>query len=150
MVVLFLAGDHFLAAALERDPDLLDRALAKKILIATPVTLISVLKGVAYGWRQEKLAQNAEELRRIGAEFYDRLRAFADAYADSGRHLARALDSYNQSAGTWDSRVLPSLRRMSELGAGGSQEPPQILPVDGAARHPQAIAPRAEVRLPEA
>src|SRR4029077_19924990 len=76
MVVLFLAGDHFLAAALERDPDLLDRALAKKILIATPMTFISVLKGVAYGWRQEKLAKNAEELRRIAAEFYERLRGF--------------------------------------------------------------------------
>jgi len=150
MVVLFLAGDHFLAAALERDPELLDRALAKKILIATPVTLISVLKGVAYGWRQEKLAKNAEELRRIGAEFYDRLRAFAEVYADSGRHLARALDSYNRSAGTWDARVLPSLRRMSELGAGGGQEPPQILPVDGAARNPQSLAPRPDVQLPEA
>jgi DNA recombination protein RmuC len=148
MVVLFLAGDHFLAAALERDPDLLDRALAKKILIATPVTFISVLKGVAYGWRQEKLAQNAEELRRIGAEFYARLRAFAETYAESGRHLARALDSYNRSAGTWDARVLPSLRRMTELGAGSGQEAPQILPVDGAARSPQVLA--SEVRLPEA
>jgi len=150
MVVLFLAGDHFLAAALERDPDLLDRALAKKILIATPVTLISVLKGVAYGWRQEKLAQNAEELRRIGAEFYDRLRAFAEVYADSGRHLARALDAYNRSAGSWDTRVLPSLRRMSELGAGGSHEPPQILPIDGSVRTPQPIVTRPEIRLPEA
>src|SRR5690242_9331768 len=150
MVVLFLAGDHFLAAALERDPELLDRALTKKILIATPVTLISVLKGVAYGWRQEKLAKNAEELRRIGAEFYDRLRTFAETYADSGRHLARALDSYNRSAGTWDARVLPSLRRMSELGAGGSQEPPQLLPVDGAARNPQSLTPRPDVQLPEA
>jgi len=148
MVVLFLAGDHFLAAALERDPELLDRALAKKILIATPVTLISVLKGIAYGWRQEKLAKNAEELRRIGAEFYDRLRAFGEVYADSGRHLARALDAYNRSAGTWDSRVLPSLRRMSELGTGSAQEPPQIPAVDGAARNPQALVP--EARLPEA
>jgi DNA recombination protein RmuC len=139
MVVLFLAGDHFLAAALEREPDLLERALARKVLIATPVTLVSVLKGVAYSWRQEKLAQNAEELRRIGAEFYDRLRAFGDAYADSGRQLAKALEAYNRSAGSWDARVLPSLRRMSELGAGGANEPPQILPVDGAARDPQAI-----------
>jgi len=150
MVVLFLAGDHFLAAALERDPDLLDRALAKKILIATPMTFISVLKGVAYGWRQEKLAKNAEELRRIGAEFYDRLRAFAEVYADSGRHLARALESYNRSAGSWDARVLPSLRRMSELGAGGGQDPPQIPPVDGAVREPQGIGRRPETRLPEA
>ena len=76
MVVLFLAGDHFLSAALERDPELLERALARKVLLATPVTLVSVLKGVAYGWRQERLAQNAEELRRIASEFYERMRAF--------------------------------------------------------------------------
>jgi DNA recombination protein RmuC len=144
MVVLFLAGDHFLSAALERDPELLERALARKVLIATPVTLISVLKGVAYGWRQEKLAQSAEELRRIGAEFYDRLRAFAEVYADSGRHLTRALEAYNRSAGSWDARVLPSLRRMNELGVGGADEPPQIPRLDGEAREPQALLRRPE------
>jgi DNA recombination protein RmuC len=144
MVVLFLAGDHFLSAALERDPELLERALARKVLIATPVTLISVLKGVAYGWRQEKLARNAEELRRIGAEFYDRLRAFAEAYADSGRHLTRALEAYNRSAGSWDARVLPSLRRMNELGVGGADEPPQIPRLDGEAREPQTLLRRPE------
>jgi DNA recombination protein RmuC len=144
MVVLFLAGDHFLSAALERDPELIERALARKVLIATPVTLISVLKGVAYGWRQEKLARNAEELRRIGAEFYDRLRAFAEAYADSGRHLTRALEAYNRSAGSWDARVLPSLRRMNELGVGGADEPPQIPRLDGEAREPQALLRRPE------
>ena len=144
MVVLFLAGDHFLSAALEHDPELLERALARKVLIATPVTLISVLKGVAHGWRQEKLARNAEELRRIGAEMYDRLRSFAEAYSDSGRHLQRALEAYNRSAGSWDARVLPSLRRMNELGIGGADEPPQIPPVDGAAREPQALVRRPE------
>ncbi len=148
MVVLFLAGDHFLAAALEREPDLLDRALAKKVLIATPMTLISILKGVSYGWRQEKLARNAEELRRIGAEFYDRLRGFAEVYAESGRHLAKALDAYNRTAGSWDARVLPSLRRMSELGAGGANEAPVIPKVDGAAREPQGVA--GLPKLPEA
>ena len=85
MVVLFLAGDHFLSAALERDPELLERALARKVLLATPVTLISVLKGIAYGWRQEKLANNAVELRRVAAELHDRIRLFADSYAESGR-----------------------------------------------------------------
>ena len=144
MVVLFLAGDHFLSAALERDAELLERALARKVLIATPVTLISVLKGVAYGWRQEKLARNAEELRRIGAEFYDRLRAFAEVYADSGRHLAKAVETYNRSAGSWDARVLPSLRRMHELGAGGGDSPPQIPSLDGVVREPQALPPRPE------
>src|SRR5262249_9163288 len=75
MVVLFLAGEHFLSAALERDRDLLETALGKKVLIATPVTLVSVLKGVAYGWRQERLATNADELRRIAGEFHERVRA---------------------------------------------------------------------------
>lgn len=142
MVVLFLAGDHFLSAALEREPDLLEKALARKVLIATPVTLVSVLKGVSYGWRQEKLARNAEELRRIGAEFYDRLRAFAETYVESGRHLAKAVDAYNRSAGSWDARVLPSLRRVSELGIGGAQEPPQMPSLDTATREPQP--PRRE------
>jgi DNA recombination protein RmuC len=144
MVVLFLAGDHFLSAALEKDPELLERALARRVLIATPVTLISVLKGVAYGWRQEKLAQNAEEIRRIGAEFYERLRVFGETYADAGRHLAKALDVYNRSAGSWDSRVLPSLRRMKDLGAGGTTEVPQIPHIDAAARDPQSLPRRPE------
>jgi len=139
MVILFLAGDHFLNAALEREPDLLERAVQRKVLIATPMTLISVLKGVAYGWRQETLAENAESIRKIGSEFYDRLRAFADVYTDAGRHLARAVESYNRSAGTWDARVLPSLRRMSELGVGSGAEPPAIPPTDGAIRQPRAM-----------
>jgi len=139
MVVLFLAGDHFLSSALEREPDLLERALARKVLIATPVTLISVLKGVAYGWRQEKLAQNAEEIRRIGGEFYDRLRAFGEVYAEAGRHMAKALEAYNRSVGSWDARVQPSLRRMRDLGVGNSAEPPHVPPLDGMARDPQTI-----------
>ncbi len=139
MVVLFLAGDHFLSAALERDPELLERALARKVLLATPVTLISVLKGVAYGWRQEKLAQNAGELRRIASEFYDRVRGFADYYADSGRHLAKAVDAYNRSAGSWDARLVPSLKRMRELGVGGADEAPEPARIDTAAREPQPL-----------
>jgi DNA recombination protein RmuC len=136
MVVMFLAGDHFLSAALERDAELLERALAKKVLLATPVTLISVLKGVAYGWRQERLAQNAVELRRIAGEFQERIRAFADFYADSGRHLARAVDAYNRSAASWESRLLPSLKRMRELGAGAAQEAAEPPRIDVAVREP--------------
>ncbi len=128
MVVLFLAGDHFLSAALERDPDLLERALARKVLLATPVTLVSVLKGVSYGWRQERLAQNAGEIRRIAGEFYDRVRIFAEFYADSGRQLAKAVEAYNRSAGSWDARLLPSLKRMRELGVGAGDEAAQPAP----------------------
>ena len=120
MVVLFMAGDHFLAAALERDPELLEKALARKVLLATPVTLVSVLKGVAYTWRQEKLAQNAGELRKLGAELYDRVRVFADSYSEAGRNLAKAVDAYNRSAASYESRLVPSLKRMRELGVGGN------------------------------
>lgn len=123
MVVLFLPGDHFLSAALARDPELLDRALTKKVLVATPVTLISVLKGIAYGWRQERLAKNAEELRRIASEFYDRMRLFAEGYAESGRQLAKAVEAYNRSAGSWEARLEPSLKRMRELGVGSAEVP---------------------------
>ena len=144
MVVLFLAGEHFLSAALETQPDLLETALSKKIVIATPVTLISVLKGVAYGWRQEKLAQNAEEIRRIGNEFYDRMRMFGETYAETGRQLSKTLETYNRSAGCWDSRVLPALRRMSELGVGGTQAPPKIPAPDGIVREPQPPSQRPQ------
>ena len=136
MVVLFLPGEHFMGAALERDRELLEVALAKKVLLATPVTLVSVLKGVASGWRQERLAKNAEELRRIAGEFHERVRAFAEFYADSGRHLSRAIEAYNRSVGSWDSRLLPSLKRMRELGVGGSAETAQPVRIDTAARQP--------------
>jgi DNA recombination protein RmuC len=134
MVVLFLPGEHFLNAALERDAGLLERALEKKVLIASPVTLVSVLKGVAYGWRQERMAKNADELRRIASEFHDRMRIFAEAYADSGRHLAKAVEAYNRSIGSWESRLQPSLKRMRELGAGGSAEIPDPAVIDTAVR----------------
>lgn len=139
MVVLFLPGEHFLGAALERDRDLLDRALAKKVLIATPVSLVSVLKGAAFGWRERRLTENAEELRRIAGEFHERLRGFAEFYADAGRHLARAVEAYNKSAASWEARLLPSLKRVRELGVGGSAEAPQPKRIDTAVREPAVL-----------
>jgi DNA recombination protein RmuC len=140
MVVLFLPGEHFLSAALEQDRELLDRALTKKVMLATPVTLVSVLKGVSYGWRQERLAKNAEELRRIAGEFHERVRVFAQAYSDSGRQLARAVESYNQSVASWDARLLPSLHRMKELGAGGA-DVPEPARIDTVARQARPVEP---------
>lgn len=139
MVVLFMAGDHFLAAALERDPELLEKALAKKVLLATPVTLVSVLKGVAYTWRQEKLAQNAGELRRLGAELYDRVRVFAESYSDAGRNLAKAVDAYNRSAASYETRLMPSLKRMRELGVGGHDDAPQPPRLDAVVRETNLV-----------
>ncbi len=136
MVVLFLPGENFLCAALEQKQDLLEDALARKVLIATPVTLVSVLKGVAYGWRQERLARNAEELRRIAGEFHERVRVFGEAFAESGRHLSRAVEAYNKSVASWDARMLPALKRMRELGVGGSAEPPEPARIEGEVRRP--------------
>jgi DNA recombination protein RmuC len=96
--------------------------------------LVSVLKGVSYGWRQERLAKNADELRRIAGEFYDRARAFAEYHSDSGRHLAKAVDAYNRSVGSWEARMEPSLKRMRELGVGGANEAPLPVRIDTAVR----------------
>lgn len=137
LVVLFLPGDHFLSAALEKEPELLERSIARRVLIATPVTLISVLKGAAFGWKQERLAKNAEELRKIAGEFHDRARAFAAYYADSGHHLAKAMEAYNRSVASWESRLQPSIRRMRELGVGGTAEVPELPNLDAAVRDPQ-------------
>lgn len=138
MVVLFLPGEHFLSAALERKQDMLDAALAKKVLIATPVTLVSVLKGVAFGWRQERLAKNAEELRKIAGDFYERARTFGETYTEAGRNLQRAIDAYNKSVASWDSRLLPQLKRMRELGV-GTGEAPEPNRIDVAARAARAV-----------
>jgi DNA recombination protein RmuC len=146
MVVLFLPGEHFMSAALERNRDLLESALAKKVLLATPVTLVSILKGVSYGWRQERLAKNAEELRKIAGEFHERIRAFADSYADSGRYLSKAIEAYNRSAASWDARLMPSLKRMRELGIGGSAELPEPGRIDTTVRQPELPEDSARTR----
>jgi DNA recombination protein RmuC len=138
LVILFLPGDHFFSAALEANPDLIEESLARKVVIATPVTLISVLKGVAYGWGQEQLAENAEEIRRIAAELYGRVQLVYDHYADTGRQLEKTVEAYNRSVGSWDSRLVPSLRKMRELGVAGeeAEAPEQI---DLVARRPRAV-----------
>jgi DNA recombination protein RmuC len=139
LVVLFLPGDHFLSAALEFNPTLSDDAIARQVLLATPATLISVLKGVSYDWRQHQLAENAEEIRRLAAELYERVLAVQDHYADTGRHLERAVQAYNRSVGSWENRLLPSLRRIRELGAAPGDEPAAPEPVDVVSRDPKML-----------
>lgn len=139
LVILFLPGDHFFSAALEGNPDLIEEALARKVIIATPVTLISVLRGIAYGWTQEQLAENAEEIRRVAAEFYERVQLVHDHYADTGRLLEKTVEAYNRSVGSWDSRLVPSLRKMRELGIGSGDEPDAPEQIDVLARRPRAV-----------
>jgi len=140
LVVLFLPGDHFFSAALEGNPDLIEEALARKVVIATPVTLISVLKGIAYGWNQEQLAENAGEIRRVASELYDRVQLVCDHYADTGRLLEKTVEAYNRSVGSWDSRLVPALRKMRELGVSSGEEPEAPEQIDLLARRPRVAS----------
>jgi len=129
-VVLFLPGDPFFAAALEHKPALVEDAARQKVLVATPTTLIAILKGVAYGWRQEKLAENAEEIRQLAAELFDRIVTLQTHFNDIGRSLGKSVDAFNRCVGSLESRVYPSLRRIRELGATTAEEPPEPERVD--------------------
>ncbi|RPI19982.1 MAG: DNA recombination protein RmuC, partial [Acidobacteriales bacterium] len=141
MVVLFIPGDQFFSAALEYSPTLIEDALDRKVLLATPTTLISVLKGISYGWRQQQLAENAEMIRKVAAEFYERLQVLHAHYEDAGRYLEKAVEAYNRSVASWESRLLPSLRKVRELGAVSGEEPSAPEPIDVLPRSPKVIEP---------
>jgi DNA recombination protein RmuC len=115
--VLFLPGDQFLSAALAERPDLLENALKQSIIIATPSTLMALLKVVAYGWRQAAASENAAEIRELGAELHKRLTTFVGHLQKVGRSLGNALDSYNAAVGSFERNVTPQARRFTELGA---------------------------------
>jgi DNA recombination protein RmuC len=133
-VVLFLPGDHFLTAALHTDNQLLDRALARRVLLATPTTLIALLKAAAYGWRQEAVSQNADEISALGRALYDRVAAFADNLDKIGRGLDTAMKGYNSAVGSFEGMLLPGARKLAELGAKGAKELNSPSTVDTAAR----------------
>lgn len=129
-VVLFIPGDQFLSAALEVDNKLLEDAMADKVVLATPSSLVALLRAVAYGWRQEALAENAEHIRIVGEELYERLSTFADHLGKLGNHLSRSVDSYNKAVGSFDSRVLPGARKFNEMGIQGKKDLPEPEPVE--------------------
>lgn len=113
-VVLFLPGEAFFAAALEADPTLLESALGDKVLLATPTTLIALLKAAAYGWRQERVADEAEQVAALGRELHERLSVFDEQLVELGRGLQRAVQSYNRALGSLESRVLVTARKLGE------------------------------------
>ncbi len=135
-VVLFLPGDPFFSAALENKPTLVEDAAQMKILVATPTTLIAILKGVAYGWRQEKLAKNAEEIRQLAAELFDRIVTLQSHFNDIGHSLGKSVESFNRCVASLESRLYPSLRRIRDLGATTADEPPAPERIDVAPRAP--------------
>lgn len=120
-VVLFLPGETFFSAALEQDPQLIDDAFSESVVLATPTTLVALLKSVAYGWRQETLADNAREIATAARELHDRMRVFTEHFAGVGRGLGQAIRGYNQAAGSLVGRVFPQGRRLEQLGAGADR-----------------------------
>lgn len=133
-VLLFLPGETFYSAALENDPKLIEDGVGLGVIIATPTTLIALLKAVSYGWRQEQMATNAHEVSKLAKDLYDRLRTFTNYFADIGRGLERALDSYNKGVGSLEARVLVTARKFKELGAVAGEEIETLEPIDKTAR----------------
>lgn len=133
-VLLFLPGETFYSAALEIDPKLIEDGVGQGVIIATPTTLIALLKAVSYGWRQEQMATNAQEVSKLGKDLYDRLRTFTNYFADIGKGLDRALDSYNRGVGSLEARVLVTARKFKERGAIAGEDIETLEPIDKLAR----------------
>ncbi len=138
-VVLFLPGEAFFCAALMQDPALIEFGVDQNVIIATPTTLIALLRAVAYGWRQEQLAQNAKEISNLGWELHERCSKMGDHMPNLGKNLRKATDSYNDAVGSLELRVLVTARKFADLGAVASDdEIKELPPIDVVPRTLQA------------
>jgi len=133
-VVMFLPGETFFSAALEQDPGLIEQGVLQRVIPASPTTLIALLKAVAYGWNQDKLARNAQQISNLGKELHERLRKLAAHITGVGTNLDRAVEAYNQAVGSLENRVLVSARKFAELGASVAEDIPELEPIETTAR----------------
>jgi DNA recombination protein RmuC len=127
LVVMYLPGETFFSAAIENDPQLIEDGSLKKVILATPTTLIALLKAVAYGWQQEQMASGAREINRLGRELYDRFSVVADHITRAGSNLTKAVEAHNDAVRSIETRLMPSFRRFRELGVSTSRELPEAM-----------------------
>jgi DNA recombination protein RmuC len=140
-VVLFVPNEALLQAAVEQDRDILEDALSDRIIVATPTTLVALLKAVAYGWQQESIAENAMEVIKTSKELYERVAKWVDKMGDVGTKLQSATRSYNEAVGSLERRVLPSARRIKDLGLKEMADLPNLAEIDLNARELKAVEP---------
>jgi DNA recombination protein RmuC len=136
-VVLFIPGDQFLAAALAEAPTLLEDAIRQHVIVATPTSFVALLKAVAYGWRQNALAENAARIQELAEDLYRRLARFGEHMSRVGRSLGQSVDAYNSAVGSLERQVLPGARKFTELGLRPEREIDEIAPVEKLAREPR-------------
>ena len=137
-VVLFLPAEALLLAALGKDPEIFEFAVKNNVILATPMSLVAILKSVALGLREEALAKNAQEIARLGRDLYERLSSFTQHLILLGQSLEKSVNQYNQLVGSFEKRVLVSARRLKDLGAGGEKELPFPAPLGRVPRKPRA------------
>jgi DNA recombination protein RmuC len=148
-VVLYIPLESLFSEALRHNPDLLEKSTQKKVILATPTTLMALLKAVDYGWKQEKLTHNAEEISTMGKELYNRLFKLAEHFARLGTSLDRAVQSYNETAGSFEQRVFVQARRFKDLGIPAKEDIPEITWIDRNSRQLQRSELVAEPELEE-
>jgi len=134
--VLFIPGDQFLAAALDQDHKLLEDALRQQVILATPTSFVALLRAVAFGWRQEQLAENAAKIRELGEDLYKRLLTFTGHLEKLGRGLETSVKHYNNAVGSFDSRLLPGAQKFAEMGIEARKQLQALEPVESGTRLP--------------
>jgi len=134
LTVMFIPGESFFAAAVDLDRSLIEDAMGKGVVLATPTTLMALLRAVAYGWRQEQIAASAQQVSELGRQLYERLRLVTGHFEDLGDKIGKATDAYNKVIGSMESRILPAARRFRDLGAGTGEDIPTLEPVDRTVR----------------